>query len=199
MHPDIHQGAQLTWQYFSIYRTRNEATRANRDEKLKENRIVWLTRSVSCSGVCPSVWPVWSSDPGQGTPWSQSSYEVLTVWGYWELDGGRPALKTKGCSCCILMSSSVGVFTTDIHIWLTFKAIKTNKTERLKDWNSTEGWNSTEEQAPREDNCLPAKAAAAAEERTLSQTQGQSHDRASQDRQCLALPFITVTLYLDKG
>lgn len=69
-----------------------------KDGILKESRIVCLTRSVSCSGVCPSLWPAWSSDPGRDTPWSQSSYEVPTVWGCWESGGGRPVLKTKGHS-----------------------------------------------------------------------------------------------------
>lgn len=44
--------------------------------------------------------------------------------------------------------------------------------------NHTERSRTEEEaQPPREDNSLPAKAAAAAEERALSQTQGQSHNR----------------------
>lgn len=54
-----------------------------------------LTRSVSCSVVCPYVWPAWSSDPGRGMPWSQSSCGVLTAWGCWESGGGQPALEWK--------------------------------------------------------------------------------------------------------
>lgn len=54
-----------------------------------------LTRSVSCSVVCPYVWPAWSSDLGLGMPWSQSSCGVLTAWGCWESGGGQPALAWK--------------------------------------------------------------------------------------------------------
>lgn len=35
---NIRQGAQLTWQYFSMCRYRNEATGAERDEKLREKQ-----------------------------------------------------------------------------------------------------------------------------------------------------------------
>ena len=54
-----------------------------------------LTRSVSCSVVCPYVWPAWSSDLGRGMPWSQSSCGVLPAWGCWESGGGQPALEWK--------------------------------------------------------------------------------------------------------
>lgn len=81
-----------------------------KDGILKESRIVCLTRSVSCSGVCPSLWPAWSSDPGRDTPWSQSSYEVPTVWGCWESGGGRPALKQKDSATISVSKVTHSVF-----------------------------------------------------------------------------------------
>lgn len=52
-----------------------------------------LTRSVSCSVVCPCAQPVWSWDLGRGKPWSRSSYGALIVWGCLVSGGGQPALK----------------------------------------------------------------------------------------------------------
>lgn len=185
---NIRQGAQLTWQYFSMYRDRNEATGAERDEKLRESRIVWLTRSVSCSGVCPSVWPVWSSDPGRGTPWSPSSYEVRIVWGCWESDGGRPAVKSKDVAAT---SFSYVSFSWCVHCSYSFV---------INFWNPLK-WTTL-----RERPSLPERTTAFLPKPLQQQKKEPCHKPkvkvitgASQERQWLALPFFTVTLHLQKG
>lgn len=66
-----------------------------------------LTRSASCSVVCPCEWPVWSWDRGRGKPWSESSYASLTAWGCWESGGGQPALEWNGKYDLVIISADI--------------------------------------------------------------------------------------------
>lgn len=86
------------------------------------------------------------------------------------------------------MSPSVGVFTADIHMWLTFKTIIINKTEYRRvgpvSQRTTAFLPKTLQQHKKE-SCHKPK---------VTVTTG-----ASQEHPCLALPFFTVTLHLQKG
>lgn len=107
--------------------------------------------------------------------WSGHALVTVILWssdclGLLGVGWRTTCTQTKESSCYILVICHCQlVYLLQISIWLTFKTIKINKKR-----------NSTEEQAQshREDDCLPAKATAAAKERYFSQTQGQSHKRA---------------------